>query len=100
MSDDELRASPLAIATTEELLEELEKRHMGQGARYGMIVITGRPTEGDPESCDGFITTVGDDPGFVAYLVSRLVDHFQLFVNENGEIGIPEISFEDYNRDG
>ncbi len=93
MADEEgeLFANPLVTASDQELIDELIKR-FNVSDQHGMIMITGRPREGDPTNSDGKLTVSGTNPKLIQFLMGLLVKNFKLRGCPDGRIEIPPLA--------
>lgn len=91
MSDDSLYASELVTASDQELIDELVRRFKSSD-QHGMIMVTGRPVEGDPERSDGRLTVSGTNPRLIQFLMGLLVRQFKLRGCADGRVEVPPLS--------
>lgn len=89
MADDEI-PSDLTLASDEQLIEELSRRARSSN-QHGMILVYGRPTEGNPENSDGFITVSAQSSDLIQLLLGILLRRFCVHGLPDGRIQVPEI---------
>jgi len=81
----------LSLRSTQELVHELSKR-ASSSERHAMILVMGRPQEGDPEMSEGSVTIAGHDPSLISYLLIMLMKRFQVQVSDERTILVPVLN--------
>lgn len=87
----------LSLASDSQLIDELSRR-ASSSKQHGMILVYGRPTEGEPEKSNGFINVSAQSAELVRHLMELLIQHFRLQGFSDGHVEVPRLRMVGENR--